>query len=344
MATVDYWSSADLKAVPVDGLINEDVMQEIWDISAIPLPLTDMIGSDSIGNSTYSWTQDRLDPPDLSNAKVDGEDAAGNQARGGARVQNQAQISTKELQVTQRARASDTIGRSDELSYQLMMRQRELKRDLEAIMLTNQASQVDDGDAVPGLIGALGAWLTTNTFRGVGGVDGGFVAGVVTAPTDGTERALTETLVRDLAQSIYEQGGNATVLMSIPSVIRRFSEYLFTSSARIATQTTEAGKTSPSTAVGSIGVFMSDFGSILELVANRLQQPITTAPNRANLYGIEPALLRQSMLHGIRTEVLAKLGLADQRQLSVDWGFKVLNEEGLGVIADIDWDLPVTQV
>ena len=343
MATADYWSSADLKAVPVDGLIREDVMREIWDISNVPLPLMDRIGEDSIGNSNYSWTQDRLDPPDLTNAKVDGEDATGNQARGGARVNNQAQISTKELQVTQRARASDTIGRSDELSYQLQMRQKELKRDIEAIQLSNQASQVDDGDAVPGNIGALGAWLTSSTFRGVGGVDGGFVAGAVTAPTDGTERALTETLVRDMAQSIYELGGNATVLMSIPSVIRRFSEYLFTSSARIATQTTEAGKSSPSTAVGSIGVFMSDFGSILEMVANRIQQPITTTPNRANLYGIDPGMLRHSVLHGIRTEVLAKLGLADQRQLSTDWGFKVLNEEAQGVIADIDWELPVTQ-
>ena len=343
MATADYWSSADLKAVETGGLIKEDVMREIWDISRIPLPLTDMIGSDSIGNAVYSWTQDRLAVPDITNAKVDGEDAAGNQAGGGKRVQNQAQISTKELQVTQRARASDTIGRSDELSYQLMMRQRELKRDEEAIMLTNQASQVDDGDTVAGNIGALGAWLETNTFRGATGADGGYntTTGAVDAPTDGDARALTETLVRDMAQAIYEQGGNATVLMSEPSVIRGFSEYLFTSAARIATQTTEAGKTSPSTAVGSIGVFMSDFGSVLEMVSNRLQQPIDAT--HSNLYGLEPAMLRQSNLHGIRTETLAKLGLADQRQISHDWGFKVLNEEALGLIADIDPALPVTQ-
>jgi hypothetical protein len=345
MATSDYHSSADLKAVEFGGLIREDVMDQIFDLSRIPLELTDRIGSDSIGNTPYSWSQDRLRDPDLGNAKVDGEDASDtdNDANTGRRVLNHAQISTKELYVTQRARASDTIGRSDELSYQVMMRQRELRRDVEAIMLTNQASQADDGDTVPGLVGALGSWLETNTFRGVGGADGGAGAAGTTAPTDGTERALTETLVRDMAQAIYEQGGNATVLMSIPAVIRGFSEYLFTSSARIATQTTEAGKSSPSKAVGSIGVFLSDFGSILELVANRLQQPVTTGPNRANVYGIDPALLRQSFLHGYRTETLGKPGLSDKRQISVDWGFKVLNEEGLGVIADVDWELPVTQ-
>ena len=344
MATVDYWSSADLKAVDFSGLIREDVMDEIWDISRIPLPLTDMIGSDSIGNSFYTWTQDTLADPDITNAAVDGQDAVGNDATGGLRVGNQAQISVKELQVTQRARASDTIGRSDELSYQVMMRLRELKRDLEAIMLTNQASAVDDGDAVPGLIGALGAWLTTNTFRGVGGTDGGFVAGAVTAPGDGTARALTETLVRDMAQSIYEQGGNATVLMSEPSVIRGFSEYLFTSSARIATQVTNnpESKESGATALGSVNVFVSDFGSVLEMVANRLQQPIDAT--HSNLYGIDPGLLRQSFLQGFRTETLGKPGLSDWREISVDWGFKVLNEAGLGVIADIDPALPVTQV
>ena len=344
MATADYWSSADLKAVEFQGLIREDVMDEIWDISRIPLPLTDMIGSDSIGNAYYSWTQDVLADPDTANAAVDGQDATGNDATGGKRVGNHAQISVKELQVTQRARSSDTIGRSDELSYQVMMRQRELRRDLEAIMLTNQASQVDDGDAVPGLIGALGAWLETNTFRGAGGADGGFDAGNVDAPTDGTARALTETLVRDMAQSIYEQGGNATVLMSIPSVIRGFSEYLFTSSARIATQVTNnpESKESAATALGSVNVFVSDFGSVLEMVSNRLQQPIDAT--HANLYGIDAGLLRQSFLQGYRTETLGKPGLSDWREISVDWGFKVLNEAGLGVIADIDPALPVTQV
>ena len=44
------------------------------------------------------------------------------------------------------------------------------------------------------------SWLTTNTFRGATGVDGGFGAttgDVVDAPTEGTKRGLTETLVRD---------------------------------------------------------------------------------------------------------------------------------------------------
>ncbi len=43
----------DLSIVADNGIINEDVMKKIWDISAIPLPLTNMIGSDSHVNEYY---------------------------------------------------------------------------------------------------------------------------------------------------------------------------------------------------------------------------------------------------------------------------------------------------
>lgn len=42
--------SADLKGVQAGGLIREDVMNKIWDISRIPLPFTDMVGTGSAKN------------------------------------------------------------------------------------------------------------------------------------------------------------------------------------------------------------------------------------------------------------------------------------------------------
>ena len=40
----------DLKDVNLDGLIHEDVMDTIFDVSRIPLPFTDLIGKDSHDN------------------------------------------------------------------------------------------------------------------------------------------------------------------------------------------------------------------------------------------------------------------------------------------------------
>ena len=117
MATKDYLSSADLKAVDYQGLIKEDVMNQIWDISAIPLPFTDMVGSDTTGNSYTSWTTDKLADPALGGWVVDGADSNQNDSATGKRIGNHCGILNKEVQVTERAVASDTIGYSNELSY-----------------------------------------------------------------------------------------------------------------------------------------------------------------------------------------------------------------------------------
>lgn len=340
MANADNWSGAKLKGVAFGGLIREDVMNQIWDISNIPLPFTDMISSDGCDNSYAEWTTDKLAAPNINNAVVDGSDATGNDAKGGARVGNQCQISVKNVIVTERAGAEDTIGRANELTYQIMERQKELRRDREAIYLTQQASQADDGDTTPGKLGAFFSWLTTNVSRGATGANGGFANGVVAAPSPGTPRALSETMIRDICQSVYQQGGNPSVLMSTPTLIRKLSEYMFTSSARIATMMSDVGQSrGAKVAQGSVNVFVTDFGVTMEMVANRLQ-PVVTG-NVVNVGIIDPAYVRESFLIGYQTKDLSKTGLTEKRLMSVDGTLKVLNEAAHGVIADIDQTLAV---
>jgi len=333
--------SFNLKSVLVNGLINEDVMQKIWDISKIPLPLTDMIGTDSHGNEYYEWTQDELAPPVITNAVIDGDDITQNDTRTGARVGNHSQTSVKNVKVSTRAIESDTIGRANEVSYQVMMRQQELRRDIEASMLSNNPS-ITGTDVVAGQSGGLNAWLTTNTSFGVGGSAGGYNTGtgIVDAATLGTAEALTETKVRDVAEQIYQEGGNPSYFMAVPSVIRKFSEYLFSSSARIATLTAETNQKGPASAVGSVNIFITDFGVTLDLIPNRLQQNVATDTSSAFLVDMQH--LRQSFLHSFRTEPLAKTGLSDKRLMSADWTLVVTTEKAHGMIADIDNTAAVT--
>lgn len=343
MATSDYWSSADLKGIAFGGLINEDVMQSIWDISKIPLPLQDLMGSDTVSNSYTEWTEDKLAEPDIANAAVDGQDMTGNDTAGGPRLGNQCQISTKVVMVTERAQSSDTIGRSDELSYQVMMRQQELKRDKEAIFLTGQGSVADDGDTTPGKLGGLMACITQGN-RGTGS-GGGFSSGSWAEYVPGTARGLTETMVRDVAQQVWEEGGNPSTLMSVPSIIRGLSSYMFTASARIATLTGETNNQGPATAMGSVNVFLTDFGVELRMVPNRLQQQYddaTVGPISVGaLFFLDPAYVREGVLRGERVEPLAKTGLADKRMMAVDYTLKVLNRNAHGIITDIN---PLTAV
>jgi hypothetical protein len=337
MATSDYLNSADLKGVALGGLIREDVMSKIWDISKIPLPFTDIIGTGSHTNEYTSWVQDALASPSTSNALVDGQDVASwNNDPAGPRVGNHSQISGKAVSVSTRAIASNTI-EGDELSYQLMMRQQELKRDIEATMLTGQASVADDGNTTAGKAGGLASWLATNVSVGATGAVGGFNAGtgLTVAPTPGTKRAASETTLRDLLQQVWENGGNPTVLMSVPAVIRGLSEYMFTSTARVATLMSDTGQSATqSIAKGAVNVFVSDFGITVELVGNRLQ-PVVAA-GVADLFILDPSLLELSYLKGVSVEPLAKTGLAEKRMMTADWTLKVLNEKGLGGYFDID--------
>jgi hypothetical protein len=222
-----------------------------------------------------------------------------------------------------------------------MMRQQELRRDIEAIGLLNQASQADNG-TLPGLIGGFDSWLTTNTSNGATGADGGFntTTRIVDAANPGTKRALSETTIRDIAQSVYEQGGNPSVLMGRPVVIRKLSAYMFSSSAQVATLSSDVReKRGAAVATGSVNVFVTDFGIVLEMVANRLQP--TTAAATSSLFMIDPSMVTYSYLARPQTTELAKTGLSTKGQMYADFSLKVLNEAAHGVIRAVDEALAV---
>lgn len=342
MATTNT-DHTNLNAVLKGGVVREDVMDRIWDISRIPLPFTDLCSTGTHTNQFVEYTTDDLGDAATDNAVVDGADITQNDAALGLRVGNYTQTAVKAVQISTRANSANSIGRQGSLSYQVAQAQRRLRRDVEAQMLTHQASVAGDGNTVAGISAGLGAWLTTNVSVGLTGSTGGFntTTGLIDAPTPGTPRALTETLIRDIAEAVYVAGGETMYLMGRPVVIRALSEYLFTSSARIATMTNDnASGTSAMTAYGSANTFITDFGQVLKLVPNRLQPQDDT--DVSSLYFLDPKHLKQSFMRGYRTEPLAKTGLSEKRMISVDYSLCVLNEKSQGAILAIDETAPVT--
>lgn len=355
-APSDYLDVSDLKAVAAGGLVREDVLDEIFDISDIPTVFLDMIGTDGFKNTYSEWTEDKLAAPSLTNKRVSGSDVAStdNDATNanGKRVGNHAQISTKEVMVTERSQNVDVIGRSDEMGYQTSQRLIELRRDVEAICTSQgQASVQDDGVSVAGQSATLGSWITTNKDLGVGGAVPGFQTGtkLVTAQTAGAERALTFALIRTQIENVYTLGGNPSVLMSVPGVTKRLAEYLFTT-PNAAAPTANVNGTGAGVAQvsqGYIDTFKTDFGTLMQIVPNRLQQTyasIGTDPDPvvANVYGIDPQYWRLGLLYGWKVEPLAKLGLSHRKMLHVDWMLKAFLERANFLIADIDPTLAVT--
>ena len=338
--------SFDLKSIAKGGVINEDVMQKIFDISKIPLPFTDLVGSSTHKNERFDWVVDELRAPNLDNARVDGADAGAASEAGGARVGNHSQISDEVIAVSYRADASDTIGRTRELAYRITRGNQQIRRDVEAIALNNQAS-VAGTDTVAGVTGGLPSWIET-TVLGADGSDqtanaGGhnMTTGLTEKVTVGAATGLSFQAVKDAIQGVYEQGGEVTHLMSNPGVIGHLSSYMFDNEARVATLTSDQGApaNSKATALSSVNVLVSDFGTI-KLVPNRLQ-PLDENGN-AIAFLLDPEYVALSYLEGYRTDTLAKTGLAEKRQISVDWGLRVHTEKAHGMIINIDPDAEAT--
>jgi len=274
----DYLDVSDLKAVAAGGLIREDVLDQIFDISDIPTPFLDMIGTDGFTNSYSEWTEDKLVAPNTGNKLVSGSDAnsANNNANvtNAKRVGNHAQISTKLVMVTERGQAVTSIGRSDEMGYQTARRLQELRRDVEAIALGIQASVQDDGVAVAGQSAGLSAWLTSNTSIGATGANGGFQTGtkLVTTRTPGTKRALSFAFISTQIENVYNLGGNTSVLMSVPGATKRLGQFLLTTpnSAKPTQNIQGSGDGVSQTSQQYVDAFKTDFGFMMQIIPNRL--------------------------------------------------------------------------
>ena len=332
-------NNPQLDAVPYGGLIKEDVMQKIWDISNIPLPFTDLAKTGSHDNPRKEFITDELEPPVTNNAFVEGADIDQDDSNVGDRLSNMTQISVKEVKVTDSSQSIAGHGGMNTLAYQLKERQKELRRDVEAQMLTHQASVVGDAATIPGISAGLGAQIFTNCSYGAGGSGTGFnfTTGLFESPTPGAPRALSEKDVRDVLQQIYEQGGNTDLLMARPQVIRSMSEYMFTDTAKVATMTNQ--QPGEKTAYGSVNVFVTDFGQTVAMKDNRIQPQ--DAEDVSTMYFLDPDHLEVSYLRGYQTEPLAKTGLSEKRLMSVQYTMCVLNEKSQGAIFDIDETVPM---
>lgn len=353
---------ADLSAVPVGGTVHEDVMDKLYDISPEDRPLSDSIGTGEAGNSYKEWVREDLAAANSLNKRVDGSSSTGlNNTRTGERIGNHHQILSKTVRVSDRIRNADTIGTGDQLILQTMKRQKELRRDEEASYTSRNIAIPDDGNTVAGQMAGIGGWIgvavqgvasTTSDRGAAGGADpilsgspGGYPT---TAAVAGTARPLSETTVKDMMREAYLNGGNPRMAMSTPAGIQVFSDWLFNSSARVATIETHAdqgNRTNNGTgggksgggivAQGSVNIFVTNYGT-LELVPNRFQPEV--AANVADLYLIDPDGFEKCYLQGYETQELARDGLAENREITVDATLIALNPEGSAVVADIATD------
>lgn len=218
----------------------------------------------------------------------------------------------------------DKAGRDTELAYQLAKRGREIRRDMEAIVLSNQGGDAG-GTGTARQTATLGAWLKTNTdFEGTG-ADPTYTSGVPgAARTDGSQRAFTETILQDTMESCWTNGAEPSVLMVGPhnkGVVSGFSG--------VVTRNFDMSNVdpSPTAVIAAVDVYVTDFGT-LKVIPNRFQRD-------RDAWLVDFEFVSIQFLREFQTEELAKTGDAEKRMLLAEWGLKVNNEAALGLCADL---------
>ena len=355
----------NLAGTPGGPQFHEDLMDRINDISPEDLPFTDMISTDSSDAHYKEFVEEELEQADPENKHIDGDDIDQDDSVLGQRKGAYHQISLKAVRVSDRARSVNAVGTADELIKQVSKRNRALRRDVEARLSSNLASVPGNGTSIESECPGIGAWIGSsdkgNSQRGAGGADpilsdtttdpanpGGYPQ---TAPVAGTIRPMTEAMLKTALRQVYNNGGNATYLMSRPEAIEIVSDYMYTSSARVAAMQTTIGQGNRQGAAagngsqgggivaqGAVNIYVGNFGSVI-FTPNRFQ-PESSA-GAADLFVIDPDLWTQSFLRRYYMKRLAETGLSAKRMIAVDYTLLGINESGNAVIADIDLSAPM---
>ena len=303
----------------------EDLTDMIYDISPTETPFMSSIGKSKATATFHEWQIDNLAEATVANAAVEGADASSATLTPTTRVGNRTQISQKTIQIAGTEETVDKAGRKSEKAYQLAKASSELKRDMEKIMLANQAATAGDSTTARTL-GSLQAWLNTN-YVGTG------TAGSLgtTARVSGTDGAFTETMLKSAVKSAFTNGGNPTVLMVSPTQKQVVSTF-----AGIAEQRYAAPANKQTTIVGAADVYLSDFGT-LSVVPNRF----TTADDEATTgegeqaFVLDPEYAATAFLRPFQTNELAKTGDSEKTQLLVEYTLEVKNEAAHAIVSDL---------
>lgn len=307
------------------SVIREDLQDALISISPTETPVMSAIGRRNVANTYFEWGVVSLTAADSSNRVIEGEAAPGNDALTAAvRQGNYTQISDKVVEVSDTAEAVNGAGNEQTIAKQIAYKLKELKRDMETMLTANVAASAGASGTARQTAG-LPAFLRTNASRGVGGADGttsgaGDSGYVDAAATDGTQRDVTEGLLKSVIAQCWDAGAEPSVVICGSGVKQEIST--FTGNA------TKYKDITDKTLSAAIDVYVSDFGE-LTIVPDRFSRGrdcLVLDPNYARVAYLKPATQKP----------LARTGHSERRLIYVEYGLQVDNEAAHGIVADVN--------
>lgn len=311
-------------AVPTNTLTSfsaignrEDLSDIIYDISPADTPFLSAIPKSKATGTKHEWQIHSLTAASSTNFVLEGDDATTDASTTTSRVYNYRAISDKVARVTGTQEAVNKAGRKSEMAFQMEARMKELKRDVEKILLENNASVAGNATLAPECGGAQ-AWIKTNTSIAA---DATASAGNGTdAHTDGTARALQESFVETVLASAWSNGGAPTL-----GILNAFQKRKFATFSGSSTKTSSGDVKK---VVNSVDIYIDPLGNEVRLV------PCRQCPTDV-IYFFDPEYVKFAVLRDFKTQDLAKTGDSERKQILVEYTLEMCNEAGHAGIYDL---------
>jgi len=287
--------------------VREDLIDAITNTSPEKTPVVASFGRDTASNTYHEWQRDSLRAANADNAAIDGDDATASALSATGRVANYAQIFQQTVATSRRANRVKKAGRKTEQAYQKAKAYKELQRDVEKMILSNNAA-VAGNSSTASKSGGAGVMIYTNAYHNGAGATASHTSGApTTAVTAGTNRAFTETLLKTAAQGAFTNSGEVPRMV----VMSPSHKTIFSTFTGIAVNRYQVGKKEQGRIVGGADVYMSDFGE-MEIVPHYLQV------GASDVFGFNPDYGTVVYLDGFQSTPLAKTGDSDKEQVLVD--------------------------
>ena len=293
----------------------EDLSDVIYNISPTDTPFLSSAAKTQATAVLHEWQTDSLATAVTTNQVIEGDEATADAISATTRLSNSCQIMDKVIVITGTQEAVDKAGRASEIAYQIAKKAKELKRDLESSLTSNNAEVTGSATAAR-VSGGLRSWVATNDVMGTSGTSGGLGN---TAAGNGTQRVFTESLLKSVIKSVWNAGGNPTMIMVGPFNKQKLSGFTGNSTRF------DAG--ADATLYTSVDVYASDFGQ-LQVVPNRFSRDRDAWVLDMDYWGV--AFLRDFTMHE-----LSKTGDSEKRQLLLEATLESRNEAASGLVADV---------
>lgn len=295
--------------------IREDLGNVIFRVSPTDTPFTSMIKKEKCQSTKYEWQTDDLASA-AANAAIEGDDPTTAAASATTRWDNYTQISQKTFIVSGTQEVVNKAGRESEVAFQTIKRGEELKRDMEFALTQNTTYNAGNASTARQLRGLEG-WVYTNDSLGASGVSP--VPASNTAPTDGTQRAITEPLLKTVIQLCWDAGGNPNIVMCGSAQKQAISGF--------SGNVTRFNESDANKLYTAFDFYVSDFGT-LKIVANRFQRARTAFVLQSDMWKLRT-------LRPMKRTELAKTGDSMRYQMLTEYTLESCNEQASGAVRDL---------